>query len=234
MAETGGSPQLDYAPKPPNSGRAKAYRWFIWIAVAIALFMCRAWPLAVWHHVRLLYLQTQCINNPIPAGSIAYSSGTPVVSVVSPQWAAFAAADPNCYFSLSNKSTATVFVGRLQATNGIRRLVVVEAKPNWKPKGFSEVMIFTHTIELGATIPLRENVQPGGGATCNAALGWPGTMPDIVVHSATLDPNDPSHLNFDCRLFQEDYIVDGYLGNDGLFTLTKWNPTTLPFTARGH
>jgi hypothetical protein len=196
-------------------------------SLLLAIYLCRTWPVQLWQHTRLVYLQSQCLKHPIPAGTIVYSSGTPEVAIASPAWNAFAVADPT-YYSIGATPTgaATVFLGERQASNGTRRLVNVEAHPLWKPKAFSSVMMFTRSVDLNLTRPLLENFQPGGGATSNAGPGWRNTVPDIVVYSAKADAIDLSHITFECRLFEQDFIVDGYLQNDGRFVLTKWTNLT--------
>jgi hypothetical protein len=227
MVVSGQPSQLDYAPPPPHARRARVLRWAVVGSVLLSLYLCRMWPLQMWQHGRLLYLQRQCLKHPIVAGTIVYSSGTPELAIASPAWNAFATADPTYYtIGATPNGAATVFLGERQASNGTRRLIEVEAHPHWKPKRFSDVMMFTRSVDLSLTRPLQENFQPGGGATCNAGPSWPGTVPDIVVYSATADSIDLSHITFQCRLFEQDYIVDGYLQNDGRFVLTKWTDRT--------
>jgi hypothetical protein len=228
MTVSGESPQLDYAPRPASARRARLYRWAIAATILFAAYFCRTWPIETWRHFRLVYLQRQCVSHPIPAGAVVYSSNAPAITFLSPQWAAFAAEDPTNFAWTGNKITATVFVGELRASNGLRRLIEVEAHPNYKPNSFSDVMFCTRSVALGVATTFQETAQPGGGPTCNADPRWQRTLPDIVVTAATVDSTDPSHICFNCRLFQVSYLVDGYLHNDGSVTLDKWTPTLLP------
>ncbi len=127
-----------------------------------------------------------------------------------------------------------MFLGRLQANNGLRALVEVEAHVHWKPKGFSDVMVYARTVQLDVFKPLVGNFGGCGGPTCNVDPSWSHNIPDMAVYSAITDKNDPSHIRFECRVFQEDYLVDGCLQNDGRFLCTKWNDSRLPTTRASH
>jgi len=148
---------------------------------------------------------------------LVYSSGTVVTSIGSSQAAAISAICTPIHPSWTPKQrVATIFMGELRASNGLRRLVTVEAGVEWTPGRDTTVTFFTTSSGVGWSNAVRGN--------CHVwQYRWGFSVmppsPEAVIYSATTDPNDPSHISFRCSLFDVSDIWNGYLGSDGNFVL---------------
>jgi hypothetical protein len=181
--------------------------------VVCAAYLCRIWPREFVTHCRQIYLLHRCVEQLIPAGTTVYTSGPPETAVVSPPWAALAAASPMTVRWTGGQRVATVFVGERQSSDGVTRLVVVEAGFLWKP-GEDRLQIETLTERLGLLTPMEAR---SGGAwdVSYTPVHRLSPSPDVVVQSAQPDPADPAHIWFACRLFDRLYTFDGRLRPDG-------------------
>jgi hypothetical protein len=224
MAETDRSTQLDYAPRPANANRSRFFQVSIVFAIVLATYLERAWPLGIWQHFRVFYLQKQCIKHPIAGGTVVYASGSPIISIRSPQEAALTAEYSIPPYWTPPPSASTVFMGNLVAINGVRRLITIEAAVSWLPGHGADARIFWTAGDSGMTKPLRGDrgfmdrdttiVSPGDVAPAPSA-------PEVEIRSAIVDPKDPSHITFTVRVFSYTCHYDGKLLPDGSLLLNN-------------
>jgi hypothetical protein len=181
-----------------------------------------------WRRVKLIYWQHECLTHPIPPGTIVYSSGSPTVSVVSPQWNRLSVTmDP-----FARTSLATVYLGQRVAPDGARRLVALTAT-SWA--FHDDVLLEASTIELGG---IYTSPTVTGDATiefsANDLPEPPAGQPLFVVYSAVDDPSNPAHFTFCLDIADERYSCDCWLLSTGAIRIDKTvskRPATMPSTA---
>jgi len=88
----------------------------------------------------------------------------------------------------------------------------------WHP-GDVHLQFIARSLQIGAITPVREVC--GGSWSIGYGFGpRPPPMPEAVLYAGTADPADRSHVRFTCRLYDEQYLFDGYLNPDGRFVLS--------------
>ena len=207
MTTAGETPQLEYAPRRDTGRRKRIYRWLIVIAVLFAAW--RLWDsrAQITRSVKIAWLKRQCIKHPIPEEVVVYSSDNPNGAVHSTEWDAFSA-----FVNLGTNTRlvrpdqkSTIFLGELRAGDGTRCLVEVEGVYHFETGNIATVTFFAN--------------YHGGNISGNYVNGQSYTRekiskekdplkPDVIVTSATRDPNDRSHVIFHIRAFGVAHQVD--------------------------
>jgi hypothetical protein len=219
-------PRLDYATPMGRNNKKQLQGWGLVAVILLTGYLCRNWPTQIWNDIRLYYFQQQCLGHPVPPGVVVYSSGPPAVSVRSPQCAAVYGPCPFKLTFGAQQSVVTIFTGKLQASNGIRRFVTVEGSVDWKAGKGGSVGFATTTSQLGRADTALRGLAGGG----TYSFGLPRNLPNpqITVYSARPDANDLSHISFDATVFNEREHWDGHLQPDGSLKMTE-SATYSPF-----
>jgi len=194
--------QLHYARRPPLLQRLRTGRSLTLLAIVVILALSPKWEPPVWQRLQEIYWQQECLSHPIPPGVVVYSSGPPVVSVVSRPWSRLdAVVSP-----YGARSSGTVYLGERTAINGLRKLIGVDVTvdPFANRLGAQvAVTINARVIQEGGVMsaPMEtENAWEGYERDSSMILpqpsGDPASKPTLVVYSATEDLANPAHFRF--------------------------------------
>lgn len=218
--ESASSAPLDYAPPSPKWWK-RVYRWLIVVAAIFALPLCIKPSIWAWQRMQLRYQIRQCLKHPIAQGALVYSSDNPAAALDSPEEIALERLETQFFGDFSSGTiygtkptltSSTVFMGELQACNGTRSFIHIEA-------AFGSDAQANAVIELKSRSLSPEGIMgvsnPSEASPCPKKL-----RPAMLLYSAVRDPSDPSHIYFQYRTYCETHRVDGYLNAMGGFDLT--------------
>jgi hypothetical protein len=223
MANSGESPQLDYAPKPPVLRRSRAYRGVIAVAIILTAYFGQHWPYQVWHHVHLHMLEQQCVQNPIPSGVVVYSSDNPSAAIASPHAATLYAATRSDYpwgTAIPGGTHATVFAGKVSRGYGNSEFITIEAYASYSllpDERDAQIQLVVN--EFSPDLTNRSIYGPSISLGTRAHPVPKPPRPEVLVYSATRDVSDPSRIHLRYCILDDEYQVDGILAPNGQFGL---------------
>lgn len=179
----------------------------------------------------------------MPPGVLVYSSGPPVIAIAQPEFARFFNIYKTIPFSPSwmmsgtwnneNLSalvlqrwaqtpfSATVYIGRRQATNGLERFIVVGALVTLWTNGLGTDVSFPVVDRpMGFADPASDTRLPMARWPIEGwGYGWSSPQlrptPEVMIYSALEDPADASHFSFVYDLNRDHFVVDCWFQPDG-------------------
>jgi hypothetical protein len=201
--------------------------WLTVYGILVGLMFSPMWGPRVRQRAEELYWQQECLNHPIPPGSIVYSSGPPVTFFVPSQWSNFDA----IIAPMGIRSSGTVYLGERTSHNGLRRFVAVDVILDQNP--------FTPSSQLSVTVSARA-IQEGNLISAPRELSTktdgygymyslrpppmaatPPSQPQVMVYSGADDSADNSHFTFSYDLASERVIYDCWLLDNGTVRLDR-------------
>jgi hypothetical protein len=215
-------PPLHYAVPSPANVHQVAGRWFIVLAVAIAVGVFASQIPGFWRRAQLLYWQHQCM-------SYVFSPAQPVLDVLQPTRFGFGAtgkiAQPweTLYNLMSRpgmRSIATVFLHERVSPAGHHRLVAIG------------LHFDGHSLECGTRIIIPGDLVSGPKEILSAGKVVPfvAIQPEKVF-GGVVDPADPSHFTFAID-GPDPGEMNGWLMDDDTIRLEfHQNPSTQPVPA---
>jgi len=237
---------LDYGPPLPLLKRRRVQQWIIRSAVLLSvLIVLQQIVPPAWRRARFRYLQSQCMENPVPAGVLVYSSAPSSVSIVRPQLTRFLNAYRNVPFQFPphspsgpedalllrqpmplNPNMASVYVGQRQASNGLRRFIAVSTNVAFWSSGLGADISFPIVVRpLGFADPVLDGELGVRYTVAGLDCGWGAPnlrpQPEVLVYSAIEDPADASHFSFTFDVNINHCTVDYWLQPDGQLKMTQ-------------
>ncbi len=214
------SHELQYSPPIPHiKSRAFQRKLIVALIVVVGLVVAYVWlPGAIWQF-KIRFWERQCILKPIPPGQTVFLSGSPGMARNSP------AADG--LFKTAQLiypgTAATVYLGQRRASDGVSRLIVVQAMATVTSKPGPNVVVNFFCAMPPVGMDHRDFPKDkwiAGGIFGNSAR-VPSSY-DLQIDSATEDPADPSHFSFSYSVFYKHYTVNCWLKPEGSI---KWSET---------
>jgi hypothetical protein len=184
----------------------------------------------VWQRLQEIYWQHECLTHPIPPNIVVYSSGPPVMSLVSHEWSRFDAV----MSPMGTRSSGTVYLGERIAYNGLRQLVAVDAIVNQTALHAntlqSFVTVVARTMKQGSLIAAPAETSSQMDA-CIYTVILPQRssrsvlLPQLLIRSATEDAANPAHFQFYYDLASARVAYDCWLLPEGTVRLDRTYPT---------
>jgi hypothetical protein len=195
------------------------YCGLILLAILTSAYLCRRIPGEIVHHFKLARLERECVANPLPEGIIVYDSQKPQTAITSVYSAKLHFLEmqgfPYHIRPALGETGATIFVGELKRPDGTTRLVDIEARVSGP--SVSVPLLTIRSFSFDPRLIWQDELVCTGPDVATAGRL---PMPKVVIHSATRDPNDPSHISFHYQVDTQQYLVDGYL-TEARFTLKQ-------------
>jgi hypothetical protein len=209
---------LGYAPALAIRRRRRVQQRAIAAVILVVLLTAPCWARPIWLHVKSAYWRTQCVSHPVPAGIVVFQSDSPAISIVSPQWTTLHAIPLGASWQWSTaKLDGTAYSGVRTASNGQKRLVVINAAVGWQSNKYAYVEITADTYPIGVFASGSDHtVCDIGGENWSNGSSLTVPTPEITVFSAVEDPQDASHLTVNFNVFWDQYVIDCWLTPNGL------------------
>jgi hypothetical protein len=201
---------LGYAPVLAIRRRRRIQRLLIVAAIVLVVLTAPRWARPIWWHVESAYWRGQCVSHPVPPRTIVYQSNSPAISFVSPQWLKLHATPSQLSWNWTGRTAgSTVYSGIRVASDGTKRLIVVNSGVFWVPGVSANVSIWSDQYAVGLLgSDADHDVRDVGGVSWSNGGRVPMPQPEVCIYSAVEDPQDASHFTIDFDVFVDHFVVD--------------------------